>query len=89
MKRLDVTVQSFGWSDRAKVRLLSHWCPVGGSVGQLLSCCLLLLIPRPLSHFNSILSHMFSLPLLLHSMIIVSYRFMFAAEFFPGFLLWF
>lgn len=36
MKRLDVTVQSFGWSDRAKVRLLSPWFPVGGSVGQLL-----------------------------------------------------
>lgn len=32
MKRLDVTVQSFGWSDRAKVRLFSHMCPVGGSL---------------------------------------------------------
>ena len=32
MKRLDVTVQSFGWSDRAKVRLFSHLCPVGGTL---------------------------------------------------------
>lgn len=34
MKRLDVTVQSFGWSDRAKARLFSRVCPVGGALGQ-------------------------------------------------------
>lgn len=32
MKRLDVTVQSFGWSDRAKVNLLLSLLPVGGSL---------------------------------------------------------
>lgn len=37
MKRLDVTVQSFGWSDRAKVNLMYFLLPVGGS---------LLLFPR-------------------------------------------
>jgi len=34
MKRLDVTVQSFGWSDRAKVSLLYFLLPVGGSLLQ-------------------------------------------------------
>lgn len=34
MKRLDVTVQSFGWSDRAKVNLLYFLFPVGGSLLQ-------------------------------------------------------
>lgn len=32
MKRLDVTVQSFGWSDRAKVNLMYFLLPVGGSL---------------------------------------------------------
>lgn len=34
MKRLDVTVQSFGWSDRAKVNLMYFLLPVGGSLLQ-------------------------------------------------------
>uniref|UniRef100_A0A8C6H7R3 Family with sequence similarity 98 member B n=1 Tax=Mus spicilegus TaxID=10103 RepID=A0A8C6H7R3_MUSSI len=82
MKRLDVTVQSFGWSDRAKVRLLSHWCPVGGSVGQLLPgflCCRYL---GPVTLYSNL--HV-QLPVLFHTMILVSYRSMFADDFFPGF----
>uniref|UniRef100_A0A8C9L788 Family with sequence similarity 98 member B n=1 Tax=Pavo cristatus TaxID=9049 RepID=A0A8C9L788_PAVCR len=39
MKRLDVTVQSFGWSDRAKVSLLHSLLPVGGSLLQFCRSC--------------------------------------------------
>lgn len=39
MKRLDVTVQSFGWSDRAKVNLLLSLLPVGGSLLQFCRSC--------------------------------------------------